>query len=217
MNDAPMQQTDLYFFLARVFAREVDAEFLRQLRSPDFQSLMQEFEVELDRDLLNKEDGVVLEELAIEYSGCFVGPGQFVSPQESIHHERQDCDWGKYWGADTAALKKFIEAAGMQIQAPFAGLPDHISVELEFVGQLGRAVNEKLAAGDQSEALYGLRMKRRFFDDHLLQWAPAFCDKTIAIAERPFYAELAGLLKALLELEDQTLGEALEGLTRLGV
>lgn len=214
MKDAALQQTDLYFFLARVFAREVDAEFLRRLRSADLQALLQELGVELEQDLLSKEEAVVLEELATEFTGCFIGPGPFVSPHESIHHEREDCDWGRYWGADTVAVKQFIESAGMEIQDPFAGLPDHLAVELEFVGKLGRAINEKLATGEVSEALYGLRVKRKFFDDHLLQWAPLFCDKAIEIADLPFYREMAGLLKAFLELEDSGLSDDLAQLEK---
>jgi TorA maturation chaperone TorD len=44
-------------------------------------------------------------------------------------------------------------------------------------------------------------MERRFLDEHLSRWVPAFCDKVMAAAELSFYRELAGLTKRFIEFD----------------
>jgi len=132
----------LYGLLASVFLAEIGPELLTRLRSPEFQQIFEELDVNLGEEFFRVEQEPLLEALAVEYSGLFIGPGHFISPHESVHHVREDGDYGKLWGADTVAVKKFIEATGLSYDQQFTGMPDHVGAELEFVQKLLEASHE---------------------------------------------------------------------------
>ena len=61
-----------------------------------------------------KDQDQLLEDLAVEYARLFLGPAKHISPHESIHHQRDDGDWGSHWGGSTVEVKKFIESTGLE-------------------------------------------------------------------------------------------------------
>ena len=84
-----------------------------------------------------------------------------------------------------------------------SGLPDHISVELEFMQQVTHAEEKAWEDGDRILALVCLENEKKFIEEHLACWVPIFCEKVIKEAEMSFYREMAGLTQKFLEFEKE--------------
>jgi TorA maturation chaperone TorD len=193
-----------------VFAQEVTADFLSRIKDPQFLGVLSGLGVEFQSDFLEKPDKELLENLSVDYAMLFLGPGKHISPHESVHHQREDGKWGQLWGQSTVEVKKFIEATGLHYDPAYKSIPDHISVELEFMEMLSRREAQEWSEGNQEEALNLLEVELRFIRDHLSRWVPTFCDKVIAGADFSFYRELAGLTKRFIEFDLRELQDAVQ-------
>jgi TorA maturation chaperone TorD len=201
------QRSNIYGLLASVYRQEVNADLLHQVKDPQFLGVLSDLGIQLTSDFLQKPEEELLDDLAVEFAGLFLGPGGHISPHESVHHQRDGVESGMLWGEATAEVKKFIESAGLDYDPEYTGLPDHISVELEFMEALARHEEQAWSEDDDEEALRCLDMERRFLEEHLNRWVPAFCDKVTAAAELSFYRELAGLTRRFIEFDWQELQE----------
>lgn len=197
------QRSNIYGLLASVYRQEVTADLLHQVKDPQFLGVLSDLGIQLSSDFLQRPEEELLDELAVEYAGLFLGPGGHISPHESVHHQRDDGQGGLLWGESTAEVKKFIESTGLSYNSEYSGLPDHISVELEFMQQL--TLREEQAWGEEDEdgALDCLKFEKKFIEDHLIHWIPIFCEKVIEVAELPFYREVAALTKNFIEFENK--------------
>jgi TorA maturation chaperone TorD len=200
-----MARSNIYGFLATVYCKELTKELLQHIKDPQFLGVLSDQGVQLDDDFLQRPEDELIEDLAIEYTRLFLGPDKHISPHESVHYERDDGDWGRLWGRSTVEVKKFIESAGLEYKPEYHGLPDHISVELEFMQEVSRREAQAWEEKDNDGALYCLNMERKFIEEHLVKWIPTFCDKVISEAELSFYREMAKLTKSLVEHFSSTL------------
>ena len=201
-------RSNIYGFLSSMFREEITAERLRQIKTSVIKEVLSEmgFQYEI---FSQKDQDQILEDLAVEYARLFLGPAKHISPHESIHHQRDDGDWGSHWGGSTVEVKKFIESAGLDYKEEYSGMPDHVSVELEFMkeaaGREARAIEEN----DWEGALYCQKMEKKFISEHLIKWIPEFCDKIISQAELSFYGDLADVTKKFIILEFEEIDEAI--------
>jgi TorA maturation chaperone TorD len=196
------QRSNVYGLLASVYRQEVNADLLHQVKDPQFLGVLSDLGIQLSSDFLQRPEEEVLDELAVEFAGLFLGPGGHISPHESEHHHRGDGS-GLLWGESTAEVKRFIESTGLSYDPEYKGLPDHISVELEFMQQLTLREEQAWRDEDEDGALDCLKTEKKFIEEHLVRWVPAFCDKVIKEAELPFYREMAALTKNFIEFERQ--------------
>jgi TorA maturation chaperone TorD len=196
------QRSNIYGLLASVYRQEVNADLLHQVKDPQFLGVLSDLGIQLRSDFLQKPEEDMLDDLAVEYAGLFLGPGGHISPHESVHHQRGDGS-GLLWGESTAEVKRFIESTGLSYDSEYKGLPDHISVELEFMQQLTLREEQAWKDEDEDGALECLKTEKKFIEEHLVRWVPAFCDKVIKEAELPFYREMAALTKNFIEFERQ--------------
>ncbi|GBE57213.1 chaperone protein TorD [bacterium BMS3Abin01] len=192
---------NIYSFLATIYNEEITAPVLRQIRNPRFLEALSSVGVQLDDDMFKGSEDRLVEDLAVEYARLFLGPGKHIPPYESVHHERTDGDWGSLWGADTVAVKKFIESTGLEYRSEYDGLPDHIGVELEFMKEVTRREAQAWEEKDEDGADCCLKIKKKFIEEHLARWIPVFCDKVIAAANLSFYREIAAITKSFIEFE----------------
>ena len=197
------QRSNIYGLLATLYRQEPTCDLLEQIRTPEFLETLSHMGGDLEDDFLIRPEDELLEEMAVEYTRLFLGPGKHVSPHESVHHEREDGQWGQLWGASTVEVRKFIEGTGLRYETKYRGLPDHIGVELEFLEALTRREEEAWAEDDEEGVRRCLAVERRFLDEHLLRWVVPFCDKVIAAAELSFYRSLASLTKRFIEFDRQ--------------
>jgi TorA maturation chaperone TorD len=201
MTDTAKQRSTVYGLLAATFRCEPTAAFIRQVKDPEFQGALSSSGIELEEDFFNQPEDELVESLAVEFTRLFLGPGKHISPHESVHHEREDGDWGRLWGKSTVEIKKFIETTGLEYTSVYPGLPDHISVELEFMQKLAERESTAWKENDNKGALYCLKIEKKFIEEHLSKWCPDFCDKVTSEAATSFYREMAKLTKWFIELE----------------
>jgi TorA maturation chaperone TorD len=197
------QRSNIYGLLASVYRQEITADLLHQVKDPQFLGVLSDLGIQLRSDFLQKPEEELLDDLAVEYARLFLGPGGHISPHESVQHQKGDGQSGLLWGESTAEVKRFIESTGLSYDPEYKGLPDHISVELEFMQQLTLREEQAWRDEDEDGALDCLKTEKKFIEEHLVRWVPVFCDKVIKEAELPFYREMAVLTKNFIEFERQ--------------
>ncbi len=204
------QRATIYGFLAAIYRQEVSSNLLKQIKDPQFLKVLSNLGIELNNGFFKKPEKKLLEDLAVEYARLFVGPGKHISPHESVQHQRDDGQWGQLWGESTAQVKKIIESSGLEYKTEYTGLPDNISVELEFMQQVILREEQAWQADDKETAVLCQKNEKKFIDEHLFCWIPDFCEKVIKAAELPFYREMAKLTRAFIEFEKQELNKLKE-------
>ena len=195
------QRSDIYGFLAMVYRQEVTSDFLGQIKDPRFLGVLSDLGIQFDDDFFKKPEKELLEDLAIEYTRLFLGPGKHISPHESVQHQRAEGKWGQLWGDSTVEVKKFIETTGLEYQSDYKGLPDHISVELEFMQQLTLREEQAWEEEDMDGAASCRNIEKKFIEEHMVPWVSEFCEKIMQEAELPFYRDLAALTRNFIEFE----------------
>ena len=200
-NAAARHRSDIYGLLATIYGQEITSDLLQQIKTPQFLGALSVLEVEGIDGLMQKPEAELLEDLAVEYTRLFLGPGKHISPHESVHHQREDGQWGKLWGASTVEVKKFIEATGLSYTDDYKGMPDHISVVFEFMQQLILAEEQAWMDEDAGKAASCRKVEKKFIEEHLIRWVPAFCEMVIQEAELPFYQAAAALTRSFIEFE----------------
>jgi len=208
-NSAPLAnfRSTIYGFLAAIYRQEVSSDLLQQIKDPRFLGVFTQLGIELNNGFFKKPEKELLDALAVEYARLFLGPGKHVSPHESVHHKRDDGQWGQLWGESTAEVKKIIESSGLEYKTEYTGIPDHISVELEFMQQVVMREEQAWQDDDKATARLCQENEKKFVDEHLFGWIPDFCEKVVTEADLPFYREMAKLTRTFIEFEKQELNE----------
>lgn len=210
-NELAAARAKLYGFFACVFRAEPTEKFIKEINSSGIPELLRNMGLSRKKDstpVTTSSSLTEVEDLALEYTKLFIGPGPHLSPHESIY-VNVDGGEGGLWGAKTVEVKKFVESAGFEYQSEFRGLPDHIGVELEFMQKLAETEAKLWSNGEDNRANWCLRIQQKFLDEHLTKWAPEFCDDVVEQAEMPFYAEFADAMKSFLEFDHEAISEQL--------
>ena len=201
----------LYGFLASLYRAELTQQQLNALRQPEMAAMLTAAGIDLQGAFWTKPDAQLLEELAVEFTALFLGPGGHISPHESVQVEEH----GGYWGDATTAVRRFITETGIEYDSDYNGIPDHISVELEFLGELAR--REALAWEREDTAAAGncLAYQRDFLDEHLGRWIEKFCARVVESAELSLYRDVAQVTAEFVRSEISAVQERLMGVGAL--
>ena len=197
-------RSNIYGLLATVFRQEPSEALITELRDPRLSGVISDLCVDLGEVFYSTPENELRETLGLEFTRLFVGPDSHISAHESVFAE-MDSGIGGLWGVRTVEVKNFIETTGLDYNPEFTGVPDHISVELEFMQRLTEWEADKWNQDDRENAEYCQSIQRMFLEQHLLPWAPQFCDVVIAQAEIPFYRAMSELAKNYLEVEQQSI------------
>jgi TorA maturation chaperone TorD len=200
-----MERSGVYGFLAEVFRAEPSPSLLRELRSATYKLALEAAGVKLDSGFYDGPEKQVLDDLAVEYTQLFIGPGRHTPPFASVY---LDGEGASLWEPSTGRVRNFIEETGFAFSENYSLPPDHLSVELEFM----QRITAREARGDEEEddrAVDNCRaIEEEFLDGHLGLWAPLFCRKVTERARLPFYREMAELTRTFIASEVQALGGA---------
>jgi TorA maturation chaperone TorD len=196
-------RSNVYGLLAAVFRQEPGVALIRKLRAPPLWGVFSDLGVDLGELFFSTPESQLVEILAQEFTRLFIGPSSHISAHESIFAD-MDSGVSALWGESTVAVKSFIEATGLDYNPEFNGVPDHISVELEFMQKMTEWEADKWRQQDRENAEYCLEVQRMFLDQHLSIWLPQFCDVVIKQADIRFYTGVAELTKNFLEFEQDS-------------
>lgn len=197
-------RANIYGLLARVFRAEPTAEFLSGLMGAEFSAVLKDLGVS-PQDLFGDKPPIQLaEDLAFEFTRLFIGPGPRLSPHQSLHVETGS-GGNEFWSEETVRVKRFMAAAGLELDKDFHGLPDHLAAELEFMQKLAEREAAEWRAGNGSTAHNIQVIQQRFYDEHLNRWVPAFCDKIGDVSEQPYFREMARLTSDFLSFDQAAL------------
>ncbi|MES9853811.1 MAG: molecular chaperone TorD family protein [Candidatus Thiodiazotropha sp. L084R] len=200
LADGAKSRSDIYGLLSAVFREEPSEALIKEMKGPQLLGAFSSMGVELGERFYTDPESEVVEELAVEYARLFIGPGPHISAHESIFTEA-DGGTGGLWGTQTVDVKKFIETTGLDYEPGFTGVPDHVSVELEFMQKLTKWEADKWTQEDRKNAEYCIAVQRMFLEKHLLCWLPRFCEEVMEQAAMPFYRAIADLTKHYMEYE----------------
>ncbi|MCW8862827.1 MAG: molecular chaperone TorD family protein [Rhodospirillales bacterium] len=194
-------RSNVYGLLASVFRAEPTTDFVNLLKSPEMSDAVAGLGISIEQILPDLPEDKLAEDLAVEYTRLFIGPGSRISPYESIHVENESNSSGEFWGKQTAEVKVFIEAAGLKYADDYVELPDHVSAEMEFMQRLASFESKSRREGKNEDAMFCKGIQKRFYDEHLSKWIPQFCEKIIDRSETPFFKEMAELTRDVIEFE----------------
>ena len=136
------------------------------------------------------------EDLLVAYAKLFVGPNELLAPPYgSVYLDGEK----KLMGDSTMEVIKMYEEQGLSMDSEFRNLPDHITVELEFMYYLIFKEIEALEKSDMDKALDFIKTQGLFLDKFLTKWVKPFCDKIKKGADNEFYSSLADCLFVFIE------------------
>jgi TorA maturation chaperone TorD len=124
--------------LARLYVSEPTAELVEGLRSSSLSGLFQQIDESRTEGVARETGEESLDDLVEDYTALFLGPGPHQSPHESVQTS-EDAGKGLLWGQVTVEVKAFMEGAGLVLPEETSLIPDHISVELQFLARLAEA------------------------------------------------------------------------------
>jgi len=191
-------RSGVYGLLARIFRDEPDAILIKILRQPVFANALESVGISPQTILLYAPTNKLVETLSLEYTRLFIGPGHHLSPHESVY--RKDGN-GRLWGESTAAVKIFIEYCGFKGINDTKFIPDHISIELEFMQVITAIEARALQKNNMETVARCKQIESHFIFEHLCNWITLFCDEVITLANHPFYREMASLTQDFIEKE----------------
>ena len=210
MAEMAMARANVYGLLANVFRDEPSEALLSKLRESEFSGALHALGISLDEVFESTSSEQLVEDLALEFTRLFIGPGSHLSPNESMHVDARFGEPNAFWGEQTVEVKKFMEAAGLSVDDSFGGMPDHLSAEFEFLQRL--LLKEAEAWTKEEHELGGniLKIEKRFYDEHLARWVANFCDKVIDATGHPFYKQFSEVTKAFIGFERNTLQDLID-------
>jgi TorA maturation chaperone TorD len=152
---------------------------------------------EMHRFLSQTPSAELAESVADEYTRLFIGPyGPKVNPYESFYFT------GRLFDRPLADLRGFLKTVGIEKQEDYAEPEDSLAFELEVMRWL---TAKQLASSDDEEENRRIGQQTTLLKDHLLIWGPT-CARDIEQAKgASFYRGAAMILRAFLEMENQTL------------
>lgn len=132
-----------------------------------------------------------------EFNRLFIGPASLPAPLwESVYLGQEHL----LFEEPTLRVRKCYQEYGLHFIRENNEPEDHIVIELEFLSYLTQEIFE---SEDEAYTKKLIEDQAHFLNDHLLKWAPKFCDKLLDATISPLYQSVALLLKEYLELEKE--------------
>ncbi len=143
-----------------------------------------EFSSDMGKSILNSSE----EDLRVEYAKLFKGPFELLAaPYGSVYLD----EGRRVMGDSTMEVIELYEKEGLARSDDFKDLPDHITVEMEFMSFLIYKEIEFLQKSDINAAREFADKQEVFLKNYLRRWVPEFCGKIKTGTDNRFYSCLA--------------------------
>lgn len=136
-----------------------------------------------------------LQALLVDYTRLFLGPVQPVAPPYGSCWLSGETDLMQ---ESTLHVEAMYRQAGFEIDEAFHELPDHVSVELEYLYLLTFKLNSAHRDGRTDRFDEWASLRARFLTEHLGRWVKPFAAAVRSGAETAFYRELAALTESFV-------------------
>ena len=210
--DACAERAGFWRYLSRLFYRELDEELLECLRGQAVLPLSDDFDAD-ERAFARGSNKMAKYVLAqnpdtltqsrCDYARVFLGAGSTtddpVSPFESVYTSEEHL---LMQGARDNMFRTLI-AAGLALDDDYNMPEDHISFEFQYMAHLLDAEAAACQAGDAQAADAAQEQVRAFFENHIANWVPRFCQAAAQLARTPFYRGLCECTAAWVCLEQR--------------
>ncbi len=180
---------NVYGFLARLWIAELDAETIEQLRDGELRDAYVELGGIIPEHASVEE---AVDELAIEFCGCFLGPKGHLPPHQSVvSHSR-------FQGDCMETLQKFIEIIGTPEGTLFKEqkMQDHAGIQLALMQRICGA-----GANCGPDDIAPIKELRTQFADTHLKWLISYCEVAIKKTNSSFYRGLFAVTAQFLTSE----------------
>ena len=196
------QRSDIYGLLSLVYSQEPDESFIENLSSSNSRLFFVKAEMG-DEKFWTQSVQKICESLAVEYTRLFIGPKDHIPPFESLYNFKKG-EIRQIWGTATVEVKRIIESAGLSFRKDYGGIPDHISIELEFMQKLVKKEAELWDEQKNGSLLFKtIKLEKKFIDEHLKVWIPSFCQKVKEAARYGFYRNVTELTEDFIVTEKE--------------
>lgn len=199
----PGERETCYRFLARVFYESPDDEFLEFIVGPtSFIEWAKALSIEpAELSFPADSSRPSLDSVRLEFNALLKVPGaRYIIPFEAAFRDQRLINdkvrTGLLVGPSTDDVIRYYRVAGMDVSPDFLELPDHISLELQFMAHLCRCEG---SAGDDEELASMIRLTQwGFLHDHLHQWSDPLAERIRLCGTSGVYSILARLLSAFV-------------------
>lgn len=203
------QRSNVYALLSAIYIKEPTPELIAKLRTPELSSTLEQLGVVFDPMFDENAPEEVCEELVLEYTRLYLGPGRHIPPYEApqvgASSEEGEFRYGMMWGNATKQVEEDYRRLGYELIAGFSGAPDHIAAELHLMCVLAADEADAWQRGDRKSAVLLLNEQRAFLENHLGRWGPSFCEQAADFSRVEFYRTLALLTKEFITSELEAL------------
>lgn len=136
----------------------------------------------------------VLHELRIDWAHMYMGDRPRVTNTEGLWRFRSEGrDSVRMINRYTNEVADFMRECGVKRQPKYNDCIDYIENECDFAAFLANGPEYLAEMGRDNIEILG-----NFMDDHMLKWAPGFCDDVVRESTTPYYQALAALMQAFL-------------------
>jgi len=194
MAERARERAALYGLLATLFRSSPDRRTLLTLRSAEMCEALNLAGVALPERFFSMDVDALMEFLAVAFTDLFLLPGNLISPHESVQRKGGS---GLLRGPETVRVRDYYATAGFEIDQTTPMEPDHISIELEFLGHLAAEEAKAWMAGNPGKAGDALHYQEDFLNRHPGQWIFDFLTSVEERDQSDFYRELARLTQAV--------------------
>lgn len=202
ISELMKSRTTMYDLLARVYHKEVDENFLAELRAMRYPQNSDNSQVnEAFRHIyayLRHAPEDVLDELAVDYGLVFLGAGK-LNPEAAYPYE------SVYTSTHALLMQEARDEAlaiyrsqGIDKNESWKDPEDHIALELEFMATMSRRTAQAIRDANDDAARSLIATQHGFMTHHLLNWVPRFLVDVPRYARTDFYKAFAQLTGAFL-------------------
>jgi TorA maturation chaperone TorD len=129
-----------------------------------------------------------IESLQCDYGALFIGPFQTLAPPYASVYLNE----GIIMGDSTIQVMECYSAVGLEVNQEEGLIPDHISIELEFIHH---CLLKYMESGDTS--YYDLHTA--FITEHMYKWIPDFISRILSSDVTGYYRDLAKFFAVFFE------------------
>lgn len=184
------ERLHIYNLLRQLHLSHPSGEILNALQKieVDEEAFLAGLDVTEGLRMLKEADADKGEELRLEFTRLFIGPGKIPAPPYESYYTSEK----RLLMQEAAVIvrKKYLEA-GLVMKNLYSSPEDHIASEFEFMYYLCKKSCELLKESRKEEAAKFLKMQDEFLEEHLARWVPTFCEDIIKSTNHDFFKGLA--------------------------